>query len=159
MNFELKLLIISDTHRRIDNAADLIRRIKPDYVLHLGDVCEDCVNLQKMFQNQVIISVMGNNDYPERYPDIPYERVFTLGKKKFFMCHGHKYGVKFGLERLALRAEELGADIALYGHTHFKYLDISDEMIILNPGSVRSYGIIEINGENVKARLENYEQR
>lgn len=159
MNFELKLLIISDTHRRIDNAADLIRRIKPDYVLHLGDVCEDCVNLQKMFQNQVIISVMGNNDYPERYPDIPYERVFILEKKKFFMCHGHKYGVKLGLERLALRAEELGADIALYGHTHFKYLDISDEMIILNPGSVRSYGVIEIDGENVKARLGNYEQR
>lgn len=32
-------------------------------------------------------------------------------------------------------------------------------MIILNPGSVRSYGVIEIDGENVKARLGNYEQR
>lgn len=154
----LKLLIISDTHHRIDNAIDLITRTNPDYVLHLGDMCEDCVQLQKRFPSRIILSVMGNNDYPQRYPDIPYERTFTLDGKKIFMCHGHKYNVKLGIDRLAYKAESINADIVLYGHTHSKHLEISSGMIIMNPGSTSSYGIIEINNGEANARLGIYEK-
>lgn len=101
---------------------------------------------------------MGNNDYPQRYPDIPYERVFTVDGKKIFMCHGHTYNVKFGTDRLAYKAESLKADIALYGHTHSKHLEISGGMIIMNPGSTDSYGIIEINDGKADARLGIYEK-
>ena len=41
-----------------------------------------------------------------------------VGKNKLFVTHGHAYGVKSGLGRLAERAKTLGADVVLYGHTH-----------------------------------------
>ena len=73
------------------------------------------------------------------------------------MCHGHKYRVKLGIYSLLLRAKELNADIALFGHTHEKLLEKEDGIIILNPGSTRSYGIIEINDEEIDVKLENYD--
>lgn len=155
----LKLLVISDTHHTIENAVNLIKKHNPDYVLHLGDMCADCAELQRIFPNKIILSVMGNNDFPQRYPDIPYERTFSLGGKKFFMCHGHKYNVKFGLERLYFKSGEIDADIVLFGHTHGKYLEKDNGRIFMNPGSVRSYGIIEIENGKTSARLENYEQQ
>lgn len=153
----MKLLVISDTHHNIENAVVLINRHKPDYVLHLGDMCEDCERLQDIFPNLLIISVIGNNNYKSSYPEYPLERVFELGGQKIFMCHGHKYHVKLGIFSLVLRAKELQADIVLFGHTHSKFIDTEEDMLIMNPGSVRSYGIIEITDGKVNARLENYD--
>ena len=153
----MKLLVISDTHRNIDNAVSLINKLKPDYVLHLGDVCEDAKRLCDIFPKLIVLSVIGNNDYSLMYPDFPLERVFEIGGKKIFMCHGHKYRVKLGIYSLLLRAKELNADIALFGHTHEKLLEKEDGIIILNPGSTRSYGIIEINDEKIDAKIENYD--
>ena len=153
----MKLLVISDTHRNIENAVSLINKLKPDYVLHLGDVCEDSKRLSDIFPKLIVLSVIGNNDYSLMYPDFPLERVFEIGGKKIFMCHGHKYRVKLGIYSLLLRAKELNADIALFGHTHEKLLKKEDGIIILNPGSTRSYGIIEINDEKIDVKLENYD--
>lgn len=153
----MKLLVISDTHRNIENAVSLINKLKPDYVLHLGDVCEDSKRLSDIFPKLIVLSVIGNNDYSLMYPDFPLERVFEIGGKKIFMCHGHKYRVKLGIYSLLLRAKELNADIALFGHTHEKLLEKEDGIIILNPGSTRSYGIIEINDEKIDVKLENYD--
>ena len=153
----MKLLVISDTHRNIENAVSLINKLKPDYVLHLGDVCEDSKRLSDIFPKLIVLSVIGNNDYSLMYPDFPLERVFEIGSKKIFMCHGHKYRVKLGIYSLLLRAKELNADIALFGHTHEKLLEKEDGIIILNPGSTRSYGIIEINDEKIDAKIENYD--
>ena len=153
----MKLLVISDTHRNIENAVSLINKLKPDYVLHLGDVCEDSKRLSDIFPKLIVLSVIGNNDYSLMYPDFPLERVFEIGGKKIFMCHGHKYRVKLGIYSLLLRAKELNADIALFGHTHEKLLEKEDGIIILNPGSTRSYGIIEINDEKIDAKIENYD--
>ena len=153
----MKLLVISDTHRNIENAVSLINKLKPDYVLHLGDVCEDSKRLSDIFPKLIVLSVIGNNDYSLMYPDFPLERVFEIGGKKIFMCHGHKYRVKLGIYSLLLRAKELNADIALFGHTHEKLLKKEDGIIILNPGSTRSYGIIEINDEKIDAKIENYD--
>ena len=154
----MKLLVISDTHRNIDNAVSLINKLKPDYVLHLGDVCEDSKRLSDIFPKTIILSVIGNNDYSLMYPDFPLERFFEIGGKKIFMCHGHKYRVKLGIYSLLLRAKELNADIALFGHTHEKLLEKEDGIIILNPGSTRSYGIIEIDDGKIDVKLENYDK-
>lgn len=148
------LLVISDTHRNIENAVSLINKYKPDYVLHLGDICDDCERLSDIFPNRIILSVIGNNDFPPAYPEYPKERVFTLDGKKIFMCHGHKYHVKQGLVSLVMRARELGADIALFGHTHMKFLEKDGSVIVMNPGATRSYGIIEISNGDIKARIE-----
>ena len=150
----LKILVLSDTHHMISNAVSLIERLNPDYIIHLGDMCEDCHRLEDMFPRKLIISVMGNNDFFDR--SYPLERCFELGGKKIFMCHGHKYNVKSSLLRLIYKGKELGADIILYGHTHVSYIDDDGSLLIMNPGSVGTYGIIEINEGKIEAKIEKY---
>ena len=151
----MKILVISDTHHMISQAKVLVEKINPDYVFHLGDMCEDCRNLENAFPRKVIVSVKGNNDFFDR--DYPLERCFELGGKKIFMCHGHKYNVKTSLLPITYKGKEVGADIVLFGHTHRAFLDEVDGMTIMNPGSVSGYGIIEIIDDKICAKLEKYE--
>ncbi len=151
----MKILVISDTHHNIENATKLIKRLNPDYVLHLGDMCEDSVNLERRFQQKIIVSVLGNNDYFNK--TYPLERCFSLSGKKIFMCHGHKYNVKSSLLSLMYKADEVGADIVLFGHTHIPYLEKSEERLVMNPGAYMTYGIIEISDGKIEAKIEKYE--
>ena len=152
----MKLLVISDTHGFIGNAVSLIKKINPDYTFHLGDMAEDCRQIEALFPQKIIVSVKGNNDYFDN--TYPLERVATIDGKKIFACHGHKYNVKSSLLPLSLKARELSADIVLYGHTHIPYLDVSDGMTIMNPGSHSSYGVIETEGDKITAKVEKYEK-
>lgn len=54
---------------------------------------------------------------------------------EIFAAHGHCCGVSAGTDRLAYRAEELGCNVALYGHTHIPKLDYDGRLYIINPGS------------------------
>ena len=143
----MKILVISDTHRYISNAVSLIEEHKPDIVIHLGDVAEDCDELRYIYPRIRIICVLGNNDYFNK--SYPLEVVCTLENKKVFMCHGHKYNVKNGLFALMKRAREENAEIVLYGHTHQRYCQYDGNVLVMNPGSNRSYGIIEITGDSI----------
>ena len=57
------ILVISDTHGRITNAVNTIEKLKPDYILHLGDVVRDVEDLEAIFPSKDIIAVSGNNDF------------------------------------------------------------------------------------------------
>lgn len=151
----MQILVISDTHYTISPAKELIERLNPDYVLHLGDMCEDSRALENAFPRKIIVSVKGNNDFFDK--QYPGERFFELCGKKIFMCHGHKYNVKSSLLPITYKGKELGADIVLFGHTHRTYLEEYEGMTIMNPGSVASYGIIEIDNDKICARVEKYE--
>lgn len=150
---KLKILVLSDTHYNTANASRLIKELDPDYTFHLGDMADDCVNLERLFPRKIITSVRGNNDFFDT--QYPLERVAVIEGKTIFACHGHKYHVKSSLMSLEYKAQELGADIVLFGHTHIPHLDISPKRIIMNPGSISSYGIIEITDGNISARIEN----
>lgn len=148
----VKILVISDTHGFAESAAEIIKAVNPDYTFHLGDMADDCHRLEQLFPDKIITSVRGNNDFFD--DSYPFERVTEIGGKKIFACHGHHYHVKSGLESLEAKADEVGADIVLYGHTHVSYLDITDKRIVMNPGSMTTYGIIEISEDTVSARIE-----
>lgn len=140
---DLKLLVISDTHRYISNAVSLIEEHNPDIIIHLGDVADDCDDLRYTYPMKRIMCVLGNNDfYNKNYPD---EIVCEIGGKRFFMCHGHKYNVKYGLFALKKKAKDLKADVVLYGHTHQCYCKLENDILVMNPGSRSTYGIIEID--------------
>ncbi len=144
----MKILVISDTHGNINDAVKSIEKEKWDYCIHLGDMVSDCEDLEAVFPRQKFIFVKGNNDFWLRSSSYPDERFFTLEGKKFFVCHGHKYNVKYSLDALKAKGRELGADIILYGHTHSKHLENDGKTVILNPGASASYGVIIIeNGE------------
>lgn len=145
------MAIISDSHGKkkgIALASGIIS--DADVIIHLGDNHSDCTFL-KLEKNQMLISVKGNCDLG----DLPLETFETIGGKRFLITHGHKYHVKFGLDRLYLRALELQADAVLFGHTHIPLIDHYGGILFLNPGSVSeprgsskpTAGIIQVTEE------------
>lgn len=103
-----------------------------DVVLHLGDNVSDVEIIKKQTGKDVVF-VKGNCDI-ERTAKV--EQLIELENKKIFMTHGHEYGVKSSLLNLNYRARELGADIALYGHSHIASIEKHDGIWFVNPGSV-----------------------
>ena len=150
----MKILVISDTHSCIDYAIGALEKEKCDWCIHLGDMVRDCEDLESIFPRQKFIFVKGNNDFWVNSSMFPDERFFELGGKKFFICHGHKYGVKSSPEFLKAHAKSLGADICLFGHTHQKFLDDTCSPLMLNPGSKGNYGIIIIENGDIYAELK-----
>ncbi|HIY99711.1 MAG TPA: YfcE family phosphodiesterase, partial [Firmicutes bacterium] len=67
------------------------------------------------------------------------EAVIEAEQVRIFCCHGHKYGVKSGLGRLAARAKELDCSVALYGHTHRADISEVGGVLCVNPGAAGDY--------------------
>lgn len=127
------IAVLSDTHRYesyIKMAAKMCK--DADVVLHLGDNVSDVEIIKKEIGKDVIF-VKGNCDI-ERSAKV--EQLIELENKKILMTHGHEYGVKSSLLNLNYRAKELGADIALYGHSHIAAIEKHDGIWFVNPGSV-----------------------
>lgn len=152
MNSIIKVLVISDTHRNISNAIDIINDKKPDYVLHLGDLADDADDIRHIFERTEVIGVCGNCDWAT-FTNAPAERFLDIGGVKILMCHGHTYSVKSGIGSYTATARERGADIALFGHTHVPMLDNMGDIIMMNPGTVSTYGWIEIKDGKADARM------
>ena len=75
----------------------------------------------------------GNCDISSDAPDTD---IVPLGPVKAFICHGHTYGVEYGrLDSLVYAAQEAGAKIAMFGHTHEAYYGEAGGVQLLNPGT------------------------
>lgn len=155
----MKLLVFSDTHGRINECAEIIKDAGSiSGVIHAGDMIADAEDLSCLFENIPFYAVRGNNDFFSSGND---ELVVSLGGKKLFIAHGHNYGVKYGTSRLAERAKGLGADIAVFGHTHKCCNVCSGGLQLLNPGTMgyypRTHGVITIEGNEIKTHIVNYD--
>ena len=83
-----------------------------------------------------------------------------LGGKRFLLLHGHQY---YAMSSLLYRAEEVHADMVLYGHTHMPDLSADGPRLILNPGSlsrprggsVESCALILLEGNDLNVRFIN----
>lgn len=128
------------------------RQIKrPDAVVFLGDGLRDLSYCE--FGDVPVLAVCGNCDTFTFFGkgNADDEIVMTLGGKKIMMVHGDRYAVKNGYGRIAAAADEKGADIVLFGHTHIpfeKYLPegeseygivLKKPLYLFNPGSVGGY--------------------
>ena len=134
----MKVLIVSDTHRRNGNLQEVIERTAPfDMLIHLGDAegSEDLITAWCMEQNQdcQVHMVLGNNDF---FSCLDREKEIAIGPHRAFLTHGHFYSVSVGTERLEEEAGSRGVDIAMFGHTHKPYLETRNKLTVLNPGSL-----------------------
>ena len=129
----MRILIISDTHRRDENFLKLIERLKPlDMLIHCGDLEEnEDVFLEKAGCPAQIIA--GNNDF---FSSLPREREFYIGKYRVWLTHGHNYYVSMGDSILKEEAKTRGADIVMFGHTHRPVVEVGKNLTALNPGSL-----------------------
>lgn len=154
----LTLLICSDSHGDGALLAALIRREQPDALLHLGDCYADTAALPRLFPHTALYQVSGNNDFTG---EAPAELQLTLGGKRLLLTHGHHYRVKSGPYALSLRAQELGVDAVLFGHTHQPLLDVQNGLWLVNPGSASrllyqpqaTYAVMRIAGDTIRCDI------
>ena len=67
------------------------------------------------------------------------------------------YEVKYGLSNLVAAAEERGAQIALFGHTHQAMTEYRGGLYLMNPGSLSgpsgTYGIIDLTPAGIVTNI------
>lgn len=141
-------VVISDTHGN-KSAFEKLKTVldESDYIIHLGDTSGDGSALKKLYPNKTYL-LNGNCDLYDFGDD---ELVLQIEDVKIFACHGDRYGVKRGYERLAERAAELGCHVALFGHTHCAAEETIGAVTLFNPGTLsryahKSYLYLVING-------------
>lgn len=129
------LLIVSDTHGSVKGLDKMFPLLaENDYLVHLGDGCNDVRRLRMEYPEKVY-QCAGNCDF---FCGLPTESILEVEGVRIFYCHGHTYGVKSGLERLATAAKQNACDVVLYGHTHEARIEESDGITFINPGSFRA---------------------
>ncbi len=128
----MKLLIISDTHGVTSPALRCIaEHPEVTQIIHLGDTTADARSIAEQ-SGLPVAAVIGNNDRGE--PEPP-ERKVVFGGVKMLLMHGHTRFVERGLANALGAAAEAGADMLMYGHTHFFYYRMDEGLHVLNPGS------------------------
>ena len=148
-----RLLVLSDSHGD-EGALHRAIAAQPDAsaVLFLGDGAADLAAVAPAYPHLTFYPVRGNGDFASEAAGIPYVRDVAIAGKRFFLTHGHLYGVKQDLTRVVYAARERHADVLLYGHTHVPAADYEDGLYILNPGSVHgggTYGVVDLSPAGV----------
>lgn len=127
-----KILIVSDSHRLLEEL-DIIKKrhqTEVDYMIHCGD--SELESDQPEIAG--FITVRGNCDYENKFPE---EEIAEVAGQKIFITHGHLFAVKSTLMNLYYRAKELGANIVCFGHSHLLGVEQIDDVLFINPGSIR----------------------
>ena len=130
----MKLLIVSDSHGDWRILQTLVEKENPDAVLHLGDHIGDAQKLSILCPHIPVEAVSGNCDgfFPKDGTDL----VLSYEGVRFFLTHGHAYGVKSGLHHLSFAGRNAQVDAILFGHTHQACVDkTKDGVWMVNPGT------------------------
>lgn len=148
----MKILVLSDSHGVLYFMRQCMDVLRPDAVIHLGDMVRDADALSAEYPGARFYQVAGNCDcgrVPIDYPEILLEDISGV---RIYMTHGHRQGVKFFLSKLVADGQRCCANVILYGHTHeADCRRMEDGCWIMNPGSAGygfSAGIIQINGKD-----------
>ena len=137
-----RLGVVSDSHgdrAAIELMCPLLKGV--DAIAHLGDGMGDAKRILER-TGLPLYAVSGNCDLTQDYPA---ERTEVFSGVKALLTHGNLLKVKHSLLRLTLRAEEVGAGLALFGHTHVPLAEWSRGVLLVNPGALMNgrYAIIE----------------
>lgn len=154
-----KVLIVSDSHGSTEvlEGIEKLHGNDVDLMIHCGD--------SELSESDAAIvnfsSVKGNCDFYGNFPD---DDTHVVNGVKIFVTHGHLYSVKSTLVNLYYKAKELQADIVCFGHSHLLGAEMVDDVLFINPGSIRlprsrtekSYAILELENEKAILRIYDY---
>lgn len=156
----MKLLILSDSHGNPEPMVLAVEREQPQTIVHLGDYWRDGEALARRFPGIALYQVAGNCDSYDRRPDSTEKRLCRFQGVTFYLTHGHREQVKFSLLRLRLAAQEAGAQVALFGHTHCAFGEEVDGLLMLNPGTCGglsgSYGVMELTEAGMRWEIRTF---
>ena len=156
----MRLLVLSDSHGSTERMSLAARLARPDAILHLGDFIGDARTLHRQIPNVVFYMVKGNCDFNASGES---EQLIKAEGVLIYMAHGHNHNVKNGLTAFSYRAQEVGADIGLYGHTHNAMIQHANGIWLMNPGQMErhddmrkaTYGVITIESDNIRMEIVN----
>lgn len=149
------ITVVSDSH---GNTAALEKLFpifdESNYVIHLGDTSADGQAVRRVFPEKTYL-LNGNCDFVKTGES---ELVLSVEDVKIFACHGDRYGVKSGYDRIAYKAMEEGCKVALFGHTHEAIEKTVGGVMLFNPGTLRRYAVntylyLVINGDRATGKI------
>ncbi|RHW40668.1 metallophosphoesterase [Neobacillus notoginsengisoli] len=150
-----RILVVSDSHGLTQPLQD-IREKHPEVSLFIH--CGDSELPREDPALDGYVPVGGNCDF---YPGFPDDELIEIAGKKIFVTHGHRHSVKSTLMNLQYKAEELGAKIVCFGHSHSLGAELSGGILFINPGSIRqprgrrerTYVILGLGDSEVEVRV------
>ena len=153
-----KILVITDSHGDINMVKRIIKKEKDcRTIIHLGDHYSDLQDTGLNLENRDVHLIRGNCDWSM---EAPGEELIDVMGLRIFCTHGHLYGVKYTYTELVIRAQELEADLVLFGHTHQELNQDFEGIRLYNPGTSGrrtygdpGYGIVYVTG-NKKFAIE-----
>lgn len=126
------IVVLSDSHNRLPKTERFLGILdEADYIFFLGDGGNDIDFLTGAYRSKLHY-VLGNCDFRRG----KREELVEIEGVKFFLTHGHDYGVKSDYLNLVYAAREKGADCALFGHTHRPVIIKDNLVTLINPGSI-----------------------
>ncbi|TCS96556.1 metallophosphoesterase family protein [Hazenella coriacea] len=146
----MKILIVSDSHGKKDLLQQIVQQVQADHVIHCGDFCTSVNELPDV----PITVVRGNCDFEK----VPKEQIFIVEDVRILVAHGHTLQVKRTPLPLRYRAEEVGVQIACFGHSHLPFCEQVGNVLLINPGSISNprgfafptYAILQIHDGNAE---------
>ena len=123
----MKLIVMSDSHGDLESVK-AVSEISADAIFHCGDS-------ELSFEDSLLTNmhkVRGNCDFDSAFPS---SVVVEVKGTTILAVHGHEHDVKGSALPLLYAAQECGADIVLFGHSHLYGAEMKDGILFLNPGS------------------------
>jgi len=144
----VKIAVLADTHvgllkhipKRIIDAISTV-----DLVIHAGDFTAVQV-FRELKQLRDVRAVQGNMDSKELRTVLPVKEILQIENKRIGITHGS--GGPLGIEERVRRMFEGDQiDIIIYGHSHQSQSEVTDDILLFNPGkAIDSFGILTIDG-------------
>ncbi|CQR24329.1 phosphoesterase [Streptococcus varani] len=134
------ILVMSDSHGNRQVLEELKGHYwnKVDAIFHNGD--SELDSEDPIWDG--IQVVCGNCDFDGGYPD---NLLTELEGVRIAQTHGHLYRINYTWQNLDYWAQEMDADICLYGHLHAAAAEKRGKTLFLNPGSVQQpRGLIQV---------------
>jgi putative phosphoesterase len=78
-------------------------------------------------------TVVGNMDYGSQYN---FHEQVQLDELNFLLLHGTQLRPRGNIKQLWEITHNIGADVAIHGHTHTASIDLYKDRLFMNPGTV-----------------------
>lgn len=111
------------------NDSTFAEKLPPVISFVQGNVDPDAVTYKN-------IEYLTDNSKPfYKTTDLPSTQLLCASGMTIFSTHGNKYSFDFGIEDALSVSKNFGADIILYGHSHYHDAQLVGNILVLNPGS------------------------
>lgn len=157
----MKILVIGDTHGKLNKVRDIYAKLTNiDLIAHTGDHLRDGEALSREF-NVPVVAVKGNCDGSYSKDDF---EIIKTEYSNILITHGHMDNVNYQLTSLMYKAMENDCKAVFFGHTHCSFIDESNGIHFVNPGSLTqprdgsdgSYAIVRTSETDFNASIVYY---